>query len=60
MNKNLLLASGLIAIAVIIYVRKNKKPINVAITSIAPPKEPTAENSNICGACSGANGENWN
>ena len=44
MNKNLLLATGLIALAVIVYMRKNKN----------------AEYSNSCGACSGANGENWN
>lgn len=44
MNKNLLLATGLIALAVIVYMRKNKKP----------------EMSNACGACSGANGQNWN
>lgn len=54
MNKNLLLAGGLIALAVIIYMRKNKKP---EITSVAPPKP---EMSNVCGACSGADGENWN
>ena len=53
MNKNLLLATGLIALAVIVYMRKNKKP---EITSVAPPK---TENSNACGMC-GANGENWN
>jgi hypothetical protein len=53
-NKNLLLATGLIALAVIVYMRKNKKP---EITSVAPPKE---EMSNSCGACSGADGENWN
>ena len=35
MNKNLLLATGLIALAVIVYVRKNKKP----------------EMSNACGLC---------
>jgi hypothetical protein len=46
MNKNLLLAGGLIALAVIVYVRKNKKP--VAVTIVAPPKE---EMSNVCGAC---------
>jgi hypothetical protein len=55
MNKNLLLAGGLIAIAVVIYMRKNKKPVQVTV--VAPPK---TENSNACGACSGANGENWN
>jgi hypothetical protein len=53
MNKNLLLATGLIALAVIVYVRKNKKPVTV----ITPAKP---EMSNSCGACSGANGENWN
>ena len=58
-NKNLLLVAGLIAVAVVIYMRKNKKPINVAITSVAPPM-PREEQSNACGACSGANGENWN
>ncbi len=42
MNKNLLLATGLIVLAVIVYKRKN------------------AGYSNSCGACSGANGENWN
>jgi hypothetical protein len=45
MNKNLLLATGLIALAVIVYMRKNKKPV---VTSVAPPKE---EMSNSCGAC---------
>ena len=44
-NKNLLLATGLIAVAVIVYMRKNKKP---ATTSVAPIKP---EMSNICGAC---------
>ena len=55
MNKNLLLATGLIAVGVIIYMRINKKPVEVTV--VAPPK---AENSNACGLCSGANGENWN
>lgn len=45
MNKNLLLATGLIALAVIVYMRKNKKPV---VTSVAPAKD---EMSNICGAC---------
>ena len=53
MNKNLLLATGLIALAVIVYVRKNKKPV---VTNVAPVKP---EMSNACGMC-GANGENWN
>lgn len=53
-DKNLLLAGGLIALAVIVYFRKNKK---TEVTNVAPPKE---EMSNSCGACSGANGENWN
>lgn len=35
MNKNLLLATGLIALAVIVYMRKNKKP----------------KMSNACGMC---------
>ncbi len=56
-NKNLLLAGGLIALAVIIYMRKNKKPIVVGSMSKNPP---TPEGmSNSCGMC-GANGENWN
>ena len=46
MNKNLLLATGLIAVAVIIYMRKNKKPVQVTV--VAPPK---AEMSNSCGLC---------
>lgn len=48
MNKNLLLAGGLIALAVIIYMRKNKKPIAVTVTKVAPPKE---DPSNACGLC---------
>lgn len=44
-DKNLLLATGLIALAVIVYMRKNKKPV---VTSVAPPKK---EMSNVCGAC---------
>lgn len=66
MNKNLLLAGGLVALAVIIYMRKNKKPISAPLTSVAPPKEQgktppmQEEHSNSCGACSGADGENWN
>lgn len=55
MNKNLLLATGLIAVGVIIYMRINKKPVEVTV--IAPVKD---ETSNACGACSSANGENWN
>ena len=55
-NKNLLLAGGLVALSIILYMRANKKPISVAITSVAPPKQ---EMSNACGMC-GANGENWN
>lgn len=54
MNKNLLLASGLIALAVVLYVRKNKPTSN----TIAPPNIKD-DSSNMCGACSGANGENW-
>ena len=55
-NKNLLLATGLIAVAVIVYMRKNKKPVAVTVKSIEPVKP---EMSNSCGMC-GANGENWN
>ena len=55
-NKNLLLATGLIALAVIVYMRKNKKPVAVTAKSIEPVKP---EMSNACGMC-GANGENWN
>lgn len=58
-NKNLLLAGGLIALAVIIYMRKNKKPSVVGSMSKTPPMD-EGSMSNICGACSGANGENWN
>jgi hypothetical protein len=56
-NKNLLLAGGLIALAVIIYMRSNKKQFAVTVTKIAAT---TPEMSNSCGACSGADGENWN
>ena len=59
MNKNLLLATGLIAVAVIMYMRKNKKPVQGTV--VAPPiPAPTSGASNACGLCSGANGENWN
>ena len=57
MNKNLLLAGGLIALAVVIYMRKNKKPKTETVASKAPPIP--EEQSNACGMC-GANGENWN
>lgn len=49
MNKNLLLAGGLIALAVVIYMRKNKKPKTETVTSKAPPIP--EEQSNACGLC---------
>ena len=49
MNKNLLLAGGLIAVAVVIYMRKNKKPKTEIVTSKTPPMQEGS--SNACGMC---------